>query len=656
MPRPALFGLRTLSLLILGVILFAGSAMMIGHDAREQLLHQRAVSEARTWGEHLLANVEDLADVIAGQEPSAESLRLLEQTRRAGDVFRYKVFDRQGIVRHVSEGGKWDDLHARSKGEFSAVALQVVESLVPVIEARRGNGISRPFFFTSAYLPLKQHADVLGVIEIYIDHSASAARFDSILLKTGISITLITGLAFLLPMIGFFWEARQRARTADQLLHIANHDDLTELLNRNAFLEAVDSMVANSAMFAVHIIDLDRFKDINDTHGHPVGDALLRDVANRLRDTAGRSARIARLGGDEFALLQPIQSAESREVSRLAHRVVRALSVPYSIDGLELSIGASVGTALFPQDGLFGLSIIKAADLALYAAKRLGRGQAVAFEPTIEEERRARHALEGRVRQAVDTGDFDLNFQPLFATDGKTLRAFEALLRLKDQDGGNIPPAVFIPVAEEMRVIDRIGEWVLREACRTATLWPDTITVAVNLSPLQFGSGALGDLVERTLKETGLAPGRLELEVTEGILLENSEWVLQQLHALKALGVSIALDDFGTGYSSLSYLWRFPFDTLKVDGSFMKGISDPTSRSREVLDTIIALGKVLDLQVTAEGVETEEQITVLRELKCDFVQGFLFGRPVPALDVAATILKASRAVTEAGTQPASRVA
>jgi EAL domain-containing protein (putative c-di-GMP-specific phosphodiesterase class I) len=244
-----------------------------------------------------------------------------------------------------------------------------------------------------------------------------------------------------------------------------------------------------------------------------------------------------------------------------------------------------------------------------------------------------------------------LAYQPLYATDGLKLRGFEALLRMNDADGKPVSPAVFIPVAEEMGLIDRIGAWVLAEACRTAANWPEDVRIAVNLSPQQFEAGTIVGVVRDTLAATGLAPERLELEVTESLLLQDADSVIAQLEALKALGVMIALDDFGTGYSSLSYLWRFPFDKLKVDRSFMQDISDRNSKSREVLDTIIALGRVLELRVTAEGVETCEQAQALSEMKCDQMQGFLFGRPQPATDVAATILRGVAGDSEKSRKP-----
>jgi diguanylate cyclase (GGDEF)-like protein len=646
--------LRFVSILFAGSVVFVGSAIWIGLQVRSHLLMRDAAIFAEAWTQHLAADIPDLASVVAGQTPTPETQRHLQESGKVGGIFRFKIFDERGHLQFVADDGAWGEMHGVTLGAVSETARQVMLRQSSRVEAKRGDGVLSPPIFATAYFPLRIDDAVIGVLEAYIDHTKKAREIDGLLLVAGATTALLTGLAFFLPMLGFFWTARQREETVQRLRHVAQHDPLTDLLNRTAFLSRVDALAARNQRFAIHIIDLDRFKDINDTYGHPVGDGLLCEAARRIVAITDGFAEVARLGGDEFALVQPIRSRADRETEQLARRIVATMAVPFVVDGVEMQIGASIGHALFPGDGDTADRLMKSADLALYAAKKLGRGRAVAFDASIEEERIARHSLETRIRLAAERGEFELHFQPLYATDGKTLRAFEALLRLEDQDGVSIAPSVFIPVAEELRLIDRIGAWVLGEACRVAKLWPSPIAVAVNLSPIQFESGTLIELVERVLAQTRLEPARLELEVTESVLLENSEWVLEQLHGLKALGVSIALDDFGTGYSSLSYLWRFPFDTLKVDGSFMKGIADPSSRSREVLDTIIALGRVLNLHVTAEGVETPEQVQVLRELRCDYVQGYLFGRPIPAMDVAATILRAHFPDPQAEPHPPER--
>ncbi|MGL5448415.1 MAG: putative bifunctional diguanylate cyclase/phosphodiesterase, partial [Rhabdaerophilum sp.] len=367
-----------------------------------------------------------------------------------------------------------------------------------------------------------------------------------------------------------------------------------------------------------------------------------RHVSQRLRDLSDREVTIARLGGDEFALLYPLERIESSEPGQLARRIVASLCKPFAICGIEVEIGATIGMALHPIDGQTSEKLLMAADLALYAAKRAGRGRVLGFTPAIEREYRTRIAIETRLRQAVETEDFQIIYQPLYATDGSSLHAFEALLSMKDSEGNTIAPAVFIPVAEELRLIDCVCRWALIEACRAATLWPENLSVAVNLSALQFLCGNLCETVRVVLMETGLNPKRLKLELGAGVLLDRPEDSLIQLHAIKAMGVSITLSDFGTGHSSLSYLWRFPFDTLKVDSAFTSGLSGPQSRSHEVLNTIVALGRMLTLHITAEGAETQKQIEILRSLHCDSVQVYRLGKPVASADVALVILDAFR--------------
>jgi predicted signal transduction protein with EAL and GGDEF domain len=320
--------------------------------------------------------------------------------------------------------------------------------------------------------------------------------------------------------------------------------------------------------------------------------------------------------------------------------VAHTLAQPFLVADGTFQIGASVGYASHPTNAADDAGIMRAADVALHYAKLHARGQAVAFRPSMETERQTRQRIEARLRTALANSEFDLHFQPVVEAAGGRLRGFEALLRLSDDAGQPISPAEFIPVAEEVGLIGEIGIWVLREACRVARQWPDELFVAVNLSPAQFAQAGMAGRVRDALDWSGLKPRRLELEVTESLLITDSDKVLGELKAIKALGATLALDDFGTGYSSLSYLWRFPFDKLKVDRSFMAELTTPEAKSRDILSTIIALGRVLNLTITAEGVETEAQAAALRELDCDLVQGYLFGRPEPATAVAATILKA----------------
>ncbi|MBN8533330.1 MAG: EAL domain-containing protein [Rhizobiales bacterium] len=628
-------------LAFVGAFVFIGATVWASLVARNAILQQDAEVKALEWGEHFMARFDDLERVLFGELSHLRTLRSPREPELTGGIFQYKIFDIDGNLRLSSDKAVWQQMHVYSGGA-SPVAAAVARTGRQVVSTRFGDGISRPQLYATAYFPLVKSYGIIGAGEVYIDHTERAKLLDGILIKAGTALMALTTIAFLVPLLFAAWEARGRRDTMRQLRHIAAHDELTGLRNRTAFLESTENLIARGSAFSLHLVDLDRFKDVNDTYGHPLGDELLRQVAGRLTDIAGPDMILARLGGDEFAVLQPADRTGSAGSGQLARRIVASLCMPFALGPVEVSIGASIGTSLCPRDGTSRERLLMAADLALYAAKRAGRGRSVEFVPEIEQEYRDRIALETRLRQAVENEDFELFYQPLYATDGVRLRAFEALLRMRACDGSIIAPAVFIPIAEELRLIDRVGRWVMREACRTATLWPDELCVAVNLSPLQFLGGGLAETVRAVLAETGLDPRRLELEMTESVLLEKPEEILLQLHSIKAMGVSIALDDFGTGYSSLSYLWRFPFDTLKVDGSFMAGLSDPHSRSREVLDTIIALGRVLNLHITAEGVETREQIEILQTLRCDFVQGYLLGRPVASTEVAAVILNAMR--------------
>jgi diguanylate cyclase (GGDEF)-like protein len=388
---------------------------------------------------------------------------------------------------------------------------------------------------------------------------------------------------------------------------------------------------------AVHFIDLDRFKKVNDTLGHDGGDFLLKTVAERLRSVTRVDDVVARLGGDEFVVVQTgVRHKDQAE--DFAGRLISAVTAPMKLREQSIIATTSVGVALAPGDGSDPERLLKCADLALYKAKADGRNCIQFFLPEMGAELHARSELERIVRDAVLHDRFELHYQPLFEMWERRLLGFEALIRMPAEDGTLVPPLVFIPVAEELGLIDKIGAWVLREACRTAATWPDYLTVAVNLSPAQFLAGGVGNIVAAALEAAGLAAHRLELEITETLLLGNSEAIMVELQKLKAMGVAIVMDDFGTGYSSLSYLWRFPFDKIKIDRSFMQGFEGSSRDAKTVVRTIIALGRELNMRVTVEGVETATQAAFLDKADGDQAQGFFFGRPVPASEVSANIL------------------
>ncbi|WEK04249.1 MAG: EAL domain-containing protein [Candidatus Devosia phytovorans] len=414
-----------------------------------------------------------------------------------------------------------------------------------------------------------------------------------------------------------------------RIRHLARHDALTDLPNRIEFLEQMaktESGLARGEKAAVLYIDLDHFKAVNDTLGHAVGDEVIKQASARLWGTTRETDVLARLGGDEFALLmRPIEGADA--AARVADRIIKAIGAPMHINGQQIEIGVSVGIAVGPGDGVKTDTLVKNADLALYRAKSEGRSTYHFFETGMDAELQQRRSIEAGLRLALQREELRLVFQPLLGMDENRITCVEALLRW-DHEGRTISPVEFIPIAEETGLIVAIGEWVLREACRTAVNWPSDVRIAVNLSPVQFKSRELVSVVKSALSDSKLPATRLELEITESLLLAENDTNLKVLHDLRAMGVRISMDDFGTGYSSLSYLRSFPFDKIKIDRSFM---ADITTRqdSQAIIKAVIGLGQSLGMTTTAEGVETEEQLEMVRAHGASEVQGFLFSPPLP---------------------------
>jgi diguanylate cyclase (GGDEF)-like protein/PAS domain S-box-containing protein len=426
----------------------------------------------------------------------------------------------------------------------------------------------------------------------------------------------------------------ERYQVEQNIARMARHDSLTDLPNRLLFREKMAQGLARVAAggeaMAVFCLDLDNFKTINDTLGHPIGDALLRAVAERLRSVVGEDDTIARLGGDEFAILQAAASPYAAEV--LAGRVVDVLASPIVIEGHEINTGLSVGIALSPNDGTAADHLMKCADLALYRAKAEGRGLFRFFEPEMDARIQRRRALEVDLRRALASGEFHLVYQPQLNLGTNALTGMEALLRWNHPERHAVLPAEFIPVAEETGLIVPLGEWVLRRACAEAAHWPDAIRVAVNLSPVQFRNRGLVVMVTQALAAAGLPATRLEIEITEAALLQKDEMTVAMLHQLRALGVRISMDDFGTGYSSLSYLRSFPFDKIKIDRSFIADI-ERNGDSEAIIRAIAELGASLGIATTAEGIETKEQLELVRRAGCTEVQGYLLSTPRMAAEV-----------------------
>ena len=440
-----------------------------------------------------------------------------------------------------------------------------------------------------------------------------------------------------MPNGGFvvtFEDITERLAVEERIRHLAHFDVLTDLANRVTFYEQTESILAHlrrGESIAILSLDLDHFKNVNDMLGHPVGDLMLKAAADRMRSCIRAEDLVARLGGDEFAVVQ-VPSGEPPNIPTLASRLIEVVGAPYELDGHQVVIGLSIGIAIAPGDGKQPDILMKNADLALYRAKADGGGAYRFFEIEMDARMQARRVLELELRKAVVKGEFELHYQPIIDVKSGQITGCEALVRWRHPTRGLVPPLEFIPVAEETGLIVPIGEWVLEQACAEAVRWSKDITISVNLSPAQFKSRNLVQATKNALASSGLAADRLVLEITELVLLQESDGAFEILHHLRDLGIKIAMDDFGTGYSSLSYLRSFPFDKIKIDQSFIRDLPSKED-SLAIVRAVVGLSSSLGITTTAEGVETKEQLASLTSEGCNEVQGFLFSRPRPAADV-----------------------
>jgi diguanylate cyclase (GGDEF)-like protein len=469
-------------------------------------------------------------------------------------------------------------------------------------------------------------------------------------------ITVGDGRAFSVvnkPLAGGGWlatheDVTERRLAEERIAHMARHDALTDLPNRVLLRERLEhelKRVKRGENLAVLCLDLDHFKSVNDTLGHPIGDELLKLVADRLRGCTREPDTIARLGGDEFAIIMT-QMHQPTDASILARRIRESIVRPYQVDGHQIVSDISIGISIAPIDGAEPDQLLKNADMALYDAKADGRGTYRFFEAEMDKRMKERRDLEMDLRQALTNNQFALHYQPLVNLQTNEITAFEALLRWNHPAKGLISPADFVPIAEETGLIVSIGEWVLRTACKETANWPNHVKVAVNLSPAQLKSKSLMPMVMSALADSGMQANRLQLEITETLLMQNTFATLATLHQLRKLGVQIAMDDFGTGYSSLSYLRSFPFDKIKIDRSFIQDLSKG-AEPRAIVHAVTGLAKCLNMISTAEGVETQQQLDTLQAVGCTEMQGYLFSRARPADEIMQLFAPQAECIAEA---------
>ncbi len=629
--------------LILSASLFLALIAIALFGARytvDHLLYRDAVSTGHSWAKYIANNLKDIEAVAQGGTPSAESLSVLEQARQVGNVYRYKIFDGDGNMMVFSDHRQLLEYSNGKLGLYDASAAKAMATGNPAVAVKEG-GFYHPAYYAEAYLPVEINGRRIAVVGTYVDQTEKREHYRTLFLYAALSIAFFTALAFGVPAFAWYQRTQEKARADEHIHFLARHDLMTQLPNRKYFFEtlgmALASLPANGTAIALHCIDLDRLKDINNSYGREAGDTVIRKVAERLRFVARSTDLTACFGSDSFAVLQTnVTSSEAAET--LARRILDEIAGACQFEGKQISVSASVGTALAPAHGNDITRLVKCAELALDRAKTDGRNCARMFTPDMAVKLAERMEVEQAIRDAIANESFELYFQPLVCLRKDRLVGFEALLRLPDGKGDFVPPGVFIPLAEEMGLIDVIGRWTMRRGCRVAALWPENLRLSVNLSPAQFLASRVSNMVEWALKDGGLAPNRLALEVTENMLLSDADTVLKELARLKELGVRIVMDDFGTGYSSLQYLWRFPFDAIKIDRSFIDALGSKKHDMEKIVSTIVALGHTLKLKVTAEGVENEKQRAFLKKVDCDHVQGYLFGRPMPESELASAIL------------------
>ena len=609
-------------LVVLSALIATAALVAPGKISRYEL-EREAFTAAQRLRVQMLNEPDTLFYALSSPSFTTQFAEILDKWGYSHRVLRYELYDQKGGLDFTSglSGLKLDD-------EF-ATLLARPSSEAPSIALYKSQDGAEPTNFASFTLPLAVNGEPRGTLVVYLDQSDQAAvlanYFDWVV---GITLALLAaGIA--VPAAFAWMRGRERRKAEEQLRYLEEHDALTDLANRKAFVDSLTAAIGRMQRDRTHIavlcLDIDKFKEINEAADHSGGDQVLRDIGGRIQSTLRGNDLIARLAGDEFAIAL-VDITNLGDVMAFMNRLVEALRRPLQVAGKEMLVTTSVGIALAPADGDTAATMLRHAGIALARAKGDGGQRMCFFEHSMDKALQRRRMVEHELRLALGREEFEVVYQPQYDLATERQCGSEALVRWHHPVHGKIAPGHFISVAEDTGLIVPLGEWVLRRACTDAAKWPDPLIVAVNLSPAQFRDGDIAETVAEVLKETKLPPARLELEITENLLINDTEEVLGKLNRLRQLGVAIAMDDFGTGYSSLNYLARFPFSKIKIDRQFIRNMTrDPATRA--IVKTIIALGKSLDVTITAEGVETQEQAAILREFGCPQVQGFLYGYP-----------------------------
>jgi diguanylate cyclase (GGDEF)-like protein len=620
---------------LLGLVLALALGKAALDHAALHLLESEADHAALAYAQTLVAAVPELDLLLEDGHGDATTLDALRRVRGMGGVFTFRLYDRDGrLLLDAAHLDRSQPLAAqRADPPANAGAREALLRGHNRLQwVRGGTREGEPPLYAVVQVPIGQAPRALGVVEAHIDQSARAEHIDHAFLEVAIGVGVALLLLGAAAIVQALRHQADRHRAARRLRYLAEHDLLSGAFNRTSFQAALAQAARahqdGGPAFAVLRIDIDHFSDVNNSLGPAVGDAILRQVPERLRALVRHGDLIARLDGDEFALLQ-LGAGEAASVDALGERVVEAMAEPFDAEGHCVLCTVSVGAACFGSDAASVNDLMHQANVALIRAKTGGRNRLSFYDAELDQALEQRRELARDLREALLRGELLLHYQPMFGGSRQQLLGYEALLRWPHPTRGMVPPSVFIPLAEASGQIEALGEWALRQACSEAARWPDGLCVSVNLSPAQFsGAQSLVAVVSCALADAGLPASRLEVEITESLLMGNTEAANRTLSALAAMGVRIAMDDFGTGYSSLAYLWRFPFDKVKIDRAFTHGLGND-DKVALIVRSIVTLAHALGLRVNAEGIETGAQLRALQALGCDELQGFLLGRPAP---------------------------
>lgn len=623
-----------------------------------RVLQSHAAQTAQSWTTYFTQVTPDLETVVKTGEPDAVTIAKYREASKINHIKQFTVLNAVGRPVYTFNA-QLPDSESTADSISAAAQRRLSALLVQQMAGTKVDGSAKSVV-NAAISPILKNGIAIGAVNVVVDQSYLSSVFFEAALAGGWDILVLVNLVLLACWFMYLLVTRAAKAHGEQASRI---DELTGLPSRTAYMQELDDALARTdtkaCKTAIMAVKIDRFRELNELLGHDGADTILREVAKRLQTVAGQKGYAARISGNTFGMQFP-NLLSPNAASDIGDQIIQTLAEPFMCRGKHIQPKASIGVSLSPDDGTDAETMVKRADIAQFIAKEHGGNQLMFFDPDAASKFARKHELENMIISACEGQLFQLFYQPLYDLKSQQLKGFEALIRLPDGSSGMIPPDQFIPAAESMRKIGEIGAWVLFEACRTASNWPSSVSIAVNLSPLQFETGNLISDVSQALELSGLAPDRLELEITEGLMLDNNDAVRQQLDQIQAMGIKIALDDFGTGYSSLSYLWRFPFDRIKIDRSFVVGMGE-SDQAKGILKTIVDLAGTMKLPITAEGIETEEQLAYLTELGCHVGQGFYLGRPQPDTEVASTLINNFR-ITKSGStttvpveQPAARL-